>query len=155
MERKRIIFEPGDLVLLHLRKQRFPDKRKSKLIPKGDGPFRLLERINDNAYELDLPGEYGVSATFNISDLCPFYDADNEESMEIPFQEGEDDGNEEGIQLAKKIQDPLHNDLTIGSGSMTRERLNIMQEAIEVQSITVFANGIKSQLEAQHVCIIH
>ena len=45
-------------------------------MPRGDGPFHVLERIGDNAYNLDLLGEYGVSATFNISDLTPF-DADN------------------------------------------------------------------------------
>jgi len=31
-----------------------------------------LKRINNNAYRLDLPEEYGVSTTFNISDLIPF-----------------------------------------------------------------------------------
>jgi hypothetical protein len=31
-----------------------------------------VERINDNAYKLDLPGEYGVSASFNVADLSPF-----------------------------------------------------------------------------------
>ena len=34
-------------------------------MPKGDKPFRILERINDNAYKLELLGEYGVSATFH------------------------------------------------------------------------------------------
>ena len=77
--RKKIIFEPGDLVWLHLRKERFPSKRKSKLMPRGDGPFRVLERINDNAYKIDLPGEFGVSATFNVSDLSPYFDEDIEE----------------------------------------------------------------------------
>ena len=32
----------------------------------------MLERINDNAYKIDLPGEYNVSATFNVSDLSLF-----------------------------------------------------------------------------------
>ena len=50
----------------------FPEWRKSKLLPRGDGPFQVLERINDDAYKLDLPGEYNVSATFNVSDLSPF-----------------------------------------------------------------------------------
>jgi hypothetical protein len=39
---------------------------------RGDGPFQVLERINDNAYKLDLPGEYNVSAIFNVTDLSPF-----------------------------------------------------------------------------------
>ena len=52
-----------------MRKKRFPEQRRSKLLPRGDGPFQVLERINDNAYKLDLPGEYNGSATFNVSDL--------------------------------------------------------------------------------------
>ncbi|KAH9698149.1 Endonuclease [Citrus sinensis] len=70
--RHKLVFEPGDWVWLHMRKERFPERRKSKLLPRGDGPFQVLERINDNAYKLDLPGEYNVSATFNVSDLSPF-----------------------------------------------------------------------------------
>ena len=37
--RKQLILEPGDLVWLHLRKDRFPEVRKSKLMPRADGPF--------------------------------------------------------------------------------------------------------------------
>lgn len=32
----------------------------------------MVECINDNAYKLDLPGEYSVSVTFNICNLFPF-----------------------------------------------------------------------------------
>jgi hypothetical protein len=35
----------------------------------ADGPFKILEKINDNAYKLELPSEFGVSPTFNISNL--------------------------------------------------------------------------------------
>ncbi|KAK1581185.1 hypothetical protein Q3G72_003854 [Acer saccharum] len=69
---KKVVFEPGDWVWLYMRKEWFPVQRRSKLLPKGDGPFQVLERINDNAYKLDLPGEYNVSASFNVSDLSPF-----------------------------------------------------------------------------------
>ncbi|RVW89225.1 Transposon Ty3-I Gag-Pol polyprotein [Vitis vinifera] len=31
--------------------------RWSKLHPRGDGPFQVLERVNDNAYKLDLLGD--------------------------------------------------------------------------------------------------
>jgi hypothetical protein len=67
--RRQVIFQPGDWVWVHMRKERFPARRRSKLHPRGDGPFQVLERINDNAYKLDLPGEYNISATFNVSDL--------------------------------------------------------------------------------------
>jgi len=37
-------------------------------MPKADGPFEVLEKVNDNVYKVDLPGDYGVSATFNMAD---------------------------------------------------------------------------------------
>jgi len=64
---EHVVFQPGDWVWVHMRKERFSAHRKLKLQPQGDGPFQILERINDNAYKVDLPGEYGVSATFNGS----------------------------------------------------------------------------------------
>jgi hypothetical protein len=56
--KKELKLEPGDLVWLHLRKERFPDLRKSKLMPRADGPFKILEKINDNAYKLELPADF-------------------------------------------------------------------------------------------------
>jgi hypothetical protein len=44
-----VTFEPRDLVWVHLHKDCFPQKRKSKLMPQGDGLFRVLFKINDNA----------------------------------------------------------------------------------------------------------
>ncbi|GJV81295.1 putative ribonuclease H-like domain-containing protein [Tanacetum coccineum] len=74
--RKRVVFEEGDLVWIFLRKERFPSGRYGKLQDRADGPFRVLRRINDNAYKIDLPGNYGVSATFNVADLAPYTDDD-------------------------------------------------------------------------------
>ena len=76
--RKHVVFAPGDLVWLHLRKDRFPDLRKSKLMPRADGPFKVLEKINDNAYKLELPADFGVSPTFNIADLKPYLGEEDE-----------------------------------------------------------------------------
>jgi len=56
-----------------LRKKRFPQRRKSKLRPRADGPFEILEKIIDNAYKVELPGEYRVSATFNVINLSPYF----------------------------------------------------------------------------------
>ena len=82
-------FEPGDWVWIHLHKERFPSKRKTKLDARGDGPFQVVEKINDNAYKIDLPGEYGVSATFNITDLSHF--GADFDSRTNPFEEGGND----------------------------------------------------------------
>ena len=87
--RKKMLFEPGDLVWMHLRKDRFPEQHKSKLQPRADGPFKVIRKINDNAYEIDLPSSYGASSSFNAADLSPFFGV--EESRTTPFQEGEDD----------------------------------------------------------------
>ena len=90
--RKEIKLEPGDLVWLHLRKDRFPELRKSKLMPRAAGPYKVTEKINDNAYKLELPPEFGVSPSFNISDLKPYLgEEDDLESRMTPIQEVEDD----------------------------------------------------------------
>nr|KYP34762.1 Transposon Ty3-I Gag-Pol polyprotein [Cajanus cajan] len=94
--RKKITFEVRDWVWLHLRKDRFPTQRMSKLNPRGDGPFQVIQKINDNAYKLDLPSEYSISSSFNVCDLTPFLgDKDMDEDLNLrtdTSQEGGDDG---------------------------------------------------------------
>ncbi|WVZ76493.1 hypothetical protein U9M48_024468 [Paspalum notatum var. saurae] len=90
--RKQVLFEAGDLVWLHLRKERFLDFRKSKLMPRAAGPFKVLEKINDNAYKFELPADFGVSPTFNVADLKPYLGEEDElASRTTSLQEGEDD----------------------------------------------------------------
>ena len=56
-----------------------------------------MERINNNTFRLDLPKEYGVCNTVNITNLVPFAgvdDSDDERSTDLrtnPLQEGGDD----------------------------------------------------------------
>ena len=91
--RKRVVLEPGDWVWVHFRKERFPNKRKTKLMPRGDGPFEVLERLNDNAYKIDLPPEYQVHNTFNVCDLSPMVVQDDDplNLRTNSLQEGEND----------------------------------------------------------------
>jgi len=68
----------------------------SKLSPRGDDPFKIIKKINDNAYQLDLLVEYGVHPTFNITDLVPFTgtmdDEDDHQDLRAnPLQGGGDD----------------------------------------------------------------
>lgn len=76
---------------LHLIKDHFPELRKSKLMPRVVGPFKIIEKINNNAYKLELPPEFGVSPTFNIANLKPIFGEDELELRTTPLQDGEDD----------------------------------------------------------------
>ncbi|GJW07934.1 RNA-directed DNA polymerase, partial [Tanacetum coccineum] len=94
--RKRAVFNEGDLVWIHLHKERFPRGRFGKLQPRGDEPFKVIKRINDNAYKIELPGHYNVSATFNVGDLTRYVPPDDDDvdvvdSRSSPFLDGEDD----------------------------------------------------------------
>jgi hypothetical protein len=56
------------------------------------GPFKILAKINDNAYKLELPPAFGVSPNFNILDLRPYLGEEDEmPSRMTSMQEGEDD----------------------------------------------------------------
>jgi len=62
-------------------------------MPWDEGPFEVLERINVNAYKVDLPGDYGVLATFNVADLSPFHPDESSTDLSFKsFQQGENDG---------------------------------------------------------------
>ncbi|XP_024014088.1 uncharacterized protein LOC112088136 [Eutrema salsugineum] len=84
-----------------MRTERFPHQRRSKLLLRGDGPFRVLEKVNDNAYKLELPGEMNISPTFNVTDLAPFHAGDPVLPSE-PFLEG---GNDEDIETSLTLAD--------------------------------------------------
>jgi hypothetical protein len=135
--RKKMLFEPGDLVWIHLRKERFPEQRKSKLMPRGDGPFRVLAKINNNAYKIDLLPSYGVSNTFNVADLLPYTSEDTSESRTTPFQ-GEED--ETTMPLSNTLQPPSHTTSTqvqptssptqAFDGPITRSRAKKLQQEV-------------------------
>jgi hypothetical protein len=82
-----------------------------KTPPQGDGPFQVVERINYNAYKLDLPSEYGVNASFNVAYLSPFDVGDDLRTNSS--QEGENDAN----------QGAGHADHTRGNGAEVAQDL--------------------------------
>ena len=102
-----------------VRKERFSERRKSKLLPRGDGPFQVLERINNNAYKLDLPGEYNVSATFNVSYLSPFDVGDDLRTKPLQ-EEGSDEIKDKTITSTwnEAYSDPIQ----VPVGPVTRAR---------------------------------
>jgi len=72
-------FKPGDLVWLHLRKERFPSRRKRKLMARGDDPYKIVQRVGDNAYKVELLGDMNFSATFNVGDVTPYIEDEDED----------------------------------------------------------------------------
>ena len=39
---------------------------------RAKGQLEVLERVNENAYKVDLPGDNSILATFNMTDLSPY-----------------------------------------------------------------------------------
>jgi len=67
-------------------------------MPRDDGPFEVLEKINDNAHKVDFLEDYGVLATFNVADLSAYQVSDHLVNLRIKsLQQGEHDG----VPLAK------------------------------------------------------
>jgi len=59
-----------------------------KNFPKGDGSFKILRKINDNIYMLELLEDYGVSLIFYVCGLTPFARLNTEDLRTYRFQEG-------------------------------------------------------------------
>nr|GEW98102.1 putative reverse transcriptase domain-containing protein [Tanacetum cinerariifolium] len=72
MKHKPMEFQVGDKVMLKvsLWKGVVRFGKRGKLNPRYVGPFKVLERIGDVAYKLDLPEELNrVHNTFHVSNL--------------------------------------------------------------------------------------
>ena len=74
--KKFVEFQVDDLVRMYLRKDRFPLGKYGKLRPRVDRPFKVIERIGENAYKLKIPDGFEGSPTFNVKDLRSYHEED-------------------------------------------------------------------------------
>ena len=83
----------------------------------------MLQIINDNAYKIDLLGDYNVISTFNVFDLSLF-DVDKESDLRTNHSQEEKN---DGDLTMSKDKDPLEE---LG-GPMTRARVRKAKEALQ------------------------
>jgi hypothetical protein len=84
-----------------------------------DESFQILEKINDNAYKVELLSEYSISVTYNVSDISLLDVGDD--SREESFKKKGNDAI-----LASTPRDPLK----VPLGLVTRLRAKKFKKAI-------------------------
>jgi len=71
----------GYIIWLHLRKERFPSRIKSKLMARGDDHYKIIQKVGDNAHKIELLRDMNISSTFNVGELTRYIE-DEDESIE-------------------------------------------------------------------------
>ncbi|GKE05922.1 RNA-directed DNA polymerase, partial [Tanacetum coccineum] len=107
--RRKKLFQVRDEVMVFLRKERFPIGTYSKLEPKKYGPYKILLKINDNAYVVDLPNTMSISKTFNVSDIYEFHSEDVNNDKHSRTSSSKERGNDEDTinELAEEYMEYL------------------------------------------------
>jgi hypothetical protein len=159
-KQKEVLFQPGDMVWLHFCKDRFPQLRKSKLLPRGASPYNVLAKINDNASKIDLPiAECGISNSFNVTNLTPYEGEDLAASRSTPFKGGDD----EDIPITPTLSPtPFDEDVPakksneIRIGPITRARAKLLEQQVNALLIEhdLLFNENFILPKSMHLCMI-
>jgi len=72
LQRRHLAFNEGEYVMIRIRSEQFSTGTIKKLNARKASPYKILKKINPNAYVIDLPSNFGISLTFNISNLIAY-----------------------------------------------------------------------------------
>ena len=70
--RRDLQFKVGDMVMVHLKVERLPKGKYTKLMMKKMGTFKILQKYGTNAYKVELLADIGLFNIFNVSYLYPY-----------------------------------------------------------------------------------
>ena len=152
INKQPMILNIGDLVWLHLRKDRFPNKRKSKLLPRADGPFKVLARYNNNAYKIDLPRDkYNESDIFNVNDLSPYL-GDEDFDPRLDLSQGRGDA----VENPYVIPMDLPSSHQAPRGPMTRARARALETEVTSRLSDISYDPLETWLllKSRMLCMI-
>nr|GFB34556.1 putative reverse transcriptase domain-containing protein [Tanacetum cinerariifolium] len=133
LKRKPMEFQVGDKVMLKVSPWKGVVRfgKRGKLNPRYVGPFKVLERIKDVAYKLDLPKELSrVHNTFHVSNLKKCH---ADEPLAIPLDGLHFDDKlqfvEEPVEIKCHADEPLAVPL---DGLHFDDKLYLVEEPVEI-----------------------
>ena len=137
---------------LHLHKDRFPNERKSKLLPRANGPFKVLARYNDNSYKIELPRDkYFVSDIFNVKDLSTYHgDEDFDPRSDLSQGRGDD------VDHPKAIPMDLPTYPMTALGPMTRAHARAIEYKVNSLLVELPFDPLETWLlpQAETLCVL-
>lgn len=102
-KKRDVQFSVGDLVWVHLKKERLPNGKYTKIMQRKIGPCQILKKYGQNSYEIQIPLDLGLSPIFNVCNLTLFKGSDNEGEEPMQVAADNDIPKHESLKMRKVL----------------------------------------------------
>lgn len=102
-KKRDVQFNVRDLVWVDFKKERLPKCKYTKLMQRKIGPCQILKKCAQNAYEIQIPPNLGLSHIFNVCDLTLFKGDGNKEEEPMQVAVDNDIPRQESPKLSKVL----------------------------------------------------